>query len=123
MNWWLWLIVSFCLQMMFGIVVGVLLFLLIYTVYILNQEYDQVKKLKKIKDIQANNVLVSIEAVEHKGAAMLLVYNAVTNKFVLQGNTMDEVVESLKVKFENKNIFVSNGEDSMTPLYLMPDSE
>jgi len=123
MNWWLWLIVSFCLQVIFGIVVGVLLFLLIYTVYMLNKEYDQVKKIQKIKDIQANNVLVSIEAVEHKGAAMLLVYNAVTNKFVLQGNTIDEVVEALKVKFENKNIFVSTGENDMSPLYLMPETE
>lgn len=123
MNWWLWLIVSFCLQVLFGIAAGILLFLGIYFISSFFREHEQVKKIAKIKDIQAKNILVSIEAVEHNGAAMLLVYNAVTNKFVLQGTTMDEIVEGLKVKFVDKNIFVSKGEDDMVPLYLLPEQK
>jgi hypothetical protein len=79
--------------------------------------FFMVRQELRTNEVKENNVLVTIEIVEHSGENMFLVYNALTKKFVLQGLSFDEIKNSLIKKYEGKNIFVRN-EKSIDPIYI-----
>lgn len=86
------------------------------------QAFIAVKEEIKVKDVKENNVLVTIEVVEHKGQNMFLVFDALNKKFVLQGLSFDEIKDALKAKYEGKSIFIKNGDRAIEPIYIAPSS-
>lgn len=84
--------------------------------------FIEVKETLRTTEIRQNNVLVSIEVVEHKGQNMFLVFESLNKKFILQGLSFDEIKDALKQKYEGKSIYVSNGPNSIEPIYIAPTS-
>lgn len=121
MNILQWILAAIVLTVLLGpagILITVGLMLLMDTISM----YIETKAHLKTENIKQNNVLVSIEIVEHKGQNMFLVFDAINKKFVLQGLSFDEVREMLKSKFEGKSIFVRNNENTIEPIYISPSS-
>lgn len=104
-------------QTIFGFVLGFLFgFVALFfvdTVIALANYRNQEKQAEVSQQIREENMLITIEAVEHKGTLIYLAYNVPNNKFLLQGLKIKEFAEDLKKKFEGKTIYVSLGEDKV----------
>lgn len=119
-RWVLTLGVFYYFQTQFGMWLGLLVgFIFLFTVDLINaviKSYSESEKQKKRDTIRAENVLISIEAVEHNGQLIYLVYNLPNNKFLLQGLKINELATTLIQHFEGKNIFVAKGSTDIEPL-------
>ena len=69
--------------------------------------------LEKVAD---SLVMLSIEAVKHRGQEMFLVYEVEKNKFVTQGTSAKEIQEALLERFRGKHVYVKIGEDQYEPI-------
>jgi len=117
-----WMVVSILMQINFGLVFGLMATFACMILFDFLQAFFAGREDLKVKEIKQNNVLVTIEIVEHKGQNMFLVFDALNKKFVLQGMSFDEIKDALKSKYEGKSIFVKNGERSIEPIYIAPTS-
>ena len=116
-----WTVVCFLLVFNFGLFSGVMFTISLMILADVLKAYFLVKDNAKVADIRQNNVLVTVELVEHNGQNVILVYNALTKKFVTQGIDYEAIKNELIQKFEGKSIFVKYGEMPIQPLYLSSD--
>lgn len=114
-----WVVVSVLLQVNFGLLPGIFLtlVLLIAEWYILERG-----NIKTERDIQllTENLVISVEVVNHNGSDVILVTEALTKKFLAQGNDIKEIVVRLQERFTNRNIFLIKEDMTLVPLYTAP---
>jgi hypothetical protein len=60
----------------------------------------------RAEKLREDNLLIEIEAVLDRGTQILLAHNAYDKKFVAQGLTFEELIENVKARYNDRNVWV-----------------
>lgn len=108
-----WFVVTVLFQYNFGLVLGTFLTFVSVIALAGITGFQQALTEVKAEIIAKNRVIILIEEAEHNGQPIWLVYNKLTNKFVLQATSISELAEQVKEKFKDKEIFAVEGSDAV----------
>ena len=102
------------MELLAGIGLGIAI-TVILTVYILHRAEAALRKdvdtLVEAIKAEAAKTVISARVEQHSG--VFYVYDATNDHFLAQGNTVAELRETLEKRFRGKNIFVTEGDESV----------
>jgi hypothetical protein len=106
-----WAIVALVMQQWLGLWEGV--FVTIFLMWVVTpllvaflEGYTGITVASKAEKLRDDNLLIEIEAVLDRGTQILLAHNAYDKKFVAQGLTFEELIENVKARYNDRNVWV-----------------
>jgi len=101
-----WCVVSYFLQVWFGLWTGLLLtFVLMFVVAPLIASLSGKSLEFKRNKIIEENLMIEIETAIDKGKTVFLAYNTLNHNFVAQGLDIKELVDNIKTRVTDRNVW------------------